>query len=99
MSFFCRWYFFIDTATAETYTYCHTLSVHDALPISLRQLALLETHGKRFLDLGKAPAARERCSLTALVGEGVELLRPQCRHSGIELRWGPPVEEIGRAHV
>src|SRR3546814_11613531 len=26
--------FFDDTATTEIYTYCHTLSLHDALPIS-----------------------------------------------------------------
>src|SRR3546814_13550026 len=28
--------FFNGTATTEIYTYCHTLSLHDALPISLR---------------------------------------------------------------
>src|SRR3546814_14079877 len=26
-------FFFTDTATTEIYTYCHTLSLHDALPI------------------------------------------------------------------
>src|SRR3546814_15696486 len=29
--FFC----FNDTATTEIYTYCHTLSLHDALPLSI----------------------------------------------------------------
>src|SRR3546814_10747087 len=29
---FC-FFFFKDTATTEIYTYCHTLSLHDALPI------------------------------------------------------------------
>src|SRR3546814_20840519 len=28
-------FFFTDTATTEIYTYRHTLSLHDALPISL----------------------------------------------------------------
>src|SRR3546814_5899252 len=28
------YFFFNDTATTEIYTYCHTLSRHDALPIS-----------------------------------------------------------------
>src|SRR3546814_11282556 len=28
-------FFFNDTATTEIYTYLHTLSLHDALPISL----------------------------------------------------------------
>src|SRR3546814_6376945 len=31
-SFFI-FFFFNDTATTEIYTYCHTLSLHDALPI------------------------------------------------------------------
>ena len=60
------------------------------LEVALRQLALLETHVKRFLDLGRAgPARREPCDLVALVGEAVELVRPQCRHAGIELLWQP----------
>src|SRR3546814_7866926 len=29
-------FFFNDTATTEIYTYSHTLSLHDALPISVR---------------------------------------------------------------
>src|SRR3546814_20350848 len=28
-------FFFNDTSTTEIYTYCHTLSLHDALPIYL----------------------------------------------------------------
>lgn len=65
-----------------------------ALDVALRQLTLLETNLKRFLDLGRdGDDRRERCSLSALVNEAIELLRPQCRHAGIELRWQPP--EIG----
>src|SRR3546814_7170622 len=33
-------FFFKDTATTEIYTYGHTLSLHDALPICLRQQGL-----------------------------------------------------------
>src|SRR3546814_6828297 len=32
------YFFFNDTATTEIYTYLHTLSLHDALPISSAQL-------------------------------------------------------------
>jgi signal transduction histidine kinase len=65
-----------------------------ALDVALRQLTLLETNLKRFLDLGRdGDGRRERCSLTALVGEAVELLRPQCRHAGIELDWQPPSDD------
>jgi signal transduction histidine kinase len=64
-----------------------------ALEVALRQLTLLETNLKRFLDLGRAePQRRERCDLSALVAEAVELVRPQCRHAGIELTWQPPTE-------
>ncbi|MHB1423772.1 MAG: sensor histidine kinase [Gemmataceae bacterium] len=62
-----------------------------ALEVALRQLTLLETNLKRFLDLGRdSESRREPCSLPALVHQAVELLRPQCRHTGIELRWQPP---------
>ena len=65
-----------------------------ALDVALRQLTLLETHLKRFLDLGRqGPSRTAPCSLPALVGEAVELLRPQCKHAGIELRWAPPAGE------
>src|SRR3546814_19872993 len=70
--------FFKDTATTENYTYGHTLSLHDALPISriptaCRRLVLTAIAIKRALlsvsdktgivDLGKA-----------LAGKGVELV-------------------------
>jgi signal transduction histidine kinase len=63
----------------------------EALAVALRQLALVESHLKRFLDLGRtAGPHREPCSLTALLEEAVALLRPQCRHAHTDLRWRPP---------
>ncbi|HEY7330269.1 MAG TPA: HAMP domain-containing sensor histidine kinase [Gemmataceae bacterium] len=65
-----------------------------ALDVALRQLTLLETNLKRFLDLGRDnEGRRECCSLPALVQEAIELLRPQCRHASIELNWKPPAED------
>jgi signal transduction histidine kinase len=59
-----------------------------ALEVALRQLALVEAHLKRFLDLGKLDEApRKRCSLVPILDEAVALLRPQCQHARIELRW------------
>jgi signal transduction histidine kinase len=64
-----------------------------ALEVALRQLTLLETNLKRFLDLGRTePQRHEHCDLAALVTEAVELVRPQCRHAGIELAWQAPTE-------
>lgn len=58
-----------------------------ALDVALRQLTLLEANLKRFLDLGRdGDGRREPCSLPALLNEAIELLRPQCRHSGIDLQ-------------
>src|SRR3546814_14120696 len=36
-----RIFFFYSTATTVIYTYCHTLSLHDALPISIAGLFLI----------------------------------------------------------
>jgi signal transduction histidine kinase len=68
-----------------------------ALDVALRQLTLLETNLKRFLDLGNdRPQMREICDLGDLVAEAVDLLRPQCLHTNVELRW---VQSAPRAKV
>src|SRR3546814_8645621 len=50
--------FFNDTATTEIYTYGHTLSLHDALPSSLRSGIKLILHGTIAGDLILEPGAR-----------------------------------------
>jgi signal transduction histidine kinase len=66
-----------------------------ALGVALRQLTLMETHLKRFLDLGRQDVVKkERCSFSSLVSEAVDLLRPQCRHAGLELHWQPPADDF-----
>ncbi|HMF18465.1 MAG TPA: HAMP domain-containing sensor histidine kinase [Gemmataceae bacterium] len=63
----------------------------ESLDVALRQLALVEMHLKRFLDLGKAAELRrEPCHLTTLIAETVTLLKPRCTHAGIDLRWQAP---------
>src|SRR3546814_17640945 len=45
-------FFFKYTATTEIYTYCHTLSLHDALPICLASAAAsLDDDFRDMLDL------------------------------------------------
>jgi signal transduction histidine kinase len=62
-----------------------------ALEVSLRQLTLLETNLKRFLDLGRAdPGRRDPLDLAILVDEAVELVTPRARHANIDLTWRKP---------
>jgi signal transduction histidine kinase len=65
----------------------------ESLAVALRQLALLEAHLKRFLELGRTgPLRREAVSLRALAAETVALLGPRCKHARIDLRWQPPAD-------
>ena len=59
----------------------------DALTVALRQLALVEMHLKKFLDLGKAiDLQRLPVRLDDVLRETIALLGPQCRHAQIDLR-------------
>ena len=63
----------------------------EAVGVVFRQLTLMESNLRRFMDLGRAgEQKRERCSLTRLLDEAVTLLRPQCEHAKIDLIWRPP---------
>jgi signal transduction histidine kinase len=74
---------------------CKGIADQEALDVALRQLALVETNLKRFLDLGRTEGLRqERCSLTDLIGETVALLRPHCQHVHVDLRWQAPLCEV-----
>lgn len=69
---------------------CNGHADAEALDVALRQLALVESNLKRFLDLGRTEEPRlEQCSLRSLIDEAVLLLGPQCRHAGTDLRWQP----------
>lgn len=63
----------------------------EALDVALRQLALVESNLKRFLDLGRLPETRrEPLDLAGIVDRAVALYRPQSKHARVELRWQPP---------
>jgi signal transduction histidine kinase len=67
----------------------------EALAVALRQLALVELHLKRFLDLGRAAELkRTPCDLIEIIKDTMTLLGPQCSHAHIDLRWrdGRPAE-------
>jgi signal transduction histidine kinase len=67
----------------------------EALDVALRELALLEANLKRFLDLGRdGPERRQPCDLGDLVDEVAALLRPRCKHAGIDLHWRRPAHGV-----
>lgn len=75
----------------------------ESLDVALRQLDLVEANLKRFLDVGRTDEPRrEPCSIATVVDDAVALLRPQCRHAHIDLRWqapapGPVIQgDVGR---
>jgi signal transduction histidine kinase len=67
----------------------------EPLRVALRQLARIEANLRQFLDLGKPPAGdRVPCDLVKLIDQSVSLLRPQCQHAGIDLKWEPQAEPL-----
>ncbi len=67
----------------------------EPLDVALRQLARVEMMIRQFLDLGRPETRkREPCDLGKLLTQAVQLLGPQCRHAGTELRWTPPTEPV-----
>lgn len=67
----------------------------EPLDVALRQLARVEMMIRQFLDLGRPETRkREPHDLGLLLTQAVDLLGPQCRHAGTELRWTPPPEPI-----
>src|SRR3546814_2043003 len=106
------YFFFNDTATTEIYTYLHTLSLHDALPIwQYRQRAVHGGGGEGLPDAGgdaRRPVERARGDLARIRRRG-EVCRPLPRQRRARRSEAPglaagvfraePVREIGRAHV
>src|SRR3546814_10450325 len=63
MSYSCLFFFCNDTATTEIYTYLHTLSLHDALPICPQARDRLELRVRAVL-----PRMRVRRAIAARMG-------------------------------
>jgi signal transduction histidine kinase len=73
---------------------CPTNGEREALDVALRQLSLVESKLRRFLDLGQADTQpHQPCSMRELINEAVALLAPQCRHQRVTMLWQPPAAE------
>src|SRR3546814_18102272 len=85
--FYSFYFFFHDTATTEIYTYGHTLSLHDALPISFSSNSVAASR-----------ASMHCCAIagSAKPHSGRVIRPPALRWAGINDYNGA---EIGRAHV
>src|SRR3546814_1788173 len=65
-------FFFNDTATTEIYTYCHTLSLHDALPISSDYFAAARNSRRVVMNSGRritpaGPPCSAPCTTTVRI--------------------------------
>jgi len=67
----------------------------EPLRMALRQLQLMESHLQRFLEIGQSEAApHQPVVLQAVVEEVLGLVRPTCKHAGIELTVGCPDDSV-----
>lgn len=66
----------------------------ESLDVALRQLKLMETSLKRFLQLGRGDRLpMQTVDLRQLVDQTLLLVEPACRHARIQLRWTAPDSE------
>src|SRR3546814_17986272 len=96
MSLYC---FFNATATTEIYTYLHTLSLHDALPILRRQIR--RNFRKPLIIMTPKSLLRHKRCISRLADMGPDtsfhrVLRDDADKAGALL---PDSRKIGRAHV
>src|SRR3546814_17287513 len=103
-------FFFIDTAPTDIYLYGHTLSLHDALPISLAMQFLIEGARRKeptlYVTLSESAAELKSVGLShgwsfdgitiRELAASEEALRPGDQYTMFH---PSEVEQIGRAHV
>src|SRR3546814_13378991 len=81
-------FFFNDTATTEIYTYLHTLSLHDALPISRLIASHASTNSSQSRSLARAFLSSGRFIVMVTTWPSRSILRKSAIYT-----------QIGRAHV
>src|SRR3546814_14620665 len=97
-------FFFQDTATTEIYTYCHTLSLHDALPILRPSSARGARATPALIAAGvMSPLTPEGAAPISGVGAGSAVPGLATGAAPLwsrnRLSRAPPRSKIGRAHV
>src|SRR3546814_19744214 len=73
-------FFFNDTSTTEIYTYCHTLSLHDALPILTMRAVGSRAEIRRSVDVAHSQPGKVGQDLLGIPeGEVLMELQAICR--------------------
>src|SRR3546814_15578274 len=95
-------FFFNDTATTEIYTYGHTLSLHDALPIFAGSGAarsdIFARHSKSGADFSMAAREAERAAAKEAHGDEIDKVHAWAIAIAGTADIPLPLQ-IGRAHV
>src|SRR3546814_14973033 len=83
-------FFFNETATTYTYTYCHTLSLHDALPVWARSISSMY-EGRALLAVSRGPRVRVSGGVVGVPGllaaAAFALTKAEATAAGVTLCW------------
>src|SRR3546814_15214165 len=93
-------FFLNDTATTEIYTYSHTLSLHDALPIAAAAHPPIESRSRAAAIADAVPVHQRREAAMASSGSrAVHIPRGTLRHEGTERPRRLPVIDAPRGRT
>ncbi|MBN2293185.1 MAG: HAMP domain-containing histidine kinase [Pirellulales bacterium] len=74
---------------------CPQAADSESTAVALRELRLMESYLRSFLDLGKSRRLpHERVELTEIVRGVIELVRPTCKHADLDLKFHEPPQVI-----
>ena len=74
---------------------CPAARESESTNVAMRELRLMESHLQRFLELGRAPRLpHELVELQQVIDGAIELIRPTCRHAGIDLSVRKPPRPV-----
>lgn len=79
----------------QVYQSEHPKDESEAIAVTLRQLALMESNLRRFIDLGRpGESKRESVSLNEILTDVADLFQARAKHAGIELKCDLPPDEV-----
>src|SRR3546814_11900264 len=102
VSLFIVLFFFNDPATTEIYTYGHTLSLHDALPIFTDLKLEIHAHNDFGMGVANALAALDAGADVAhasVLGLGERVGNTSLEELAVAAPMLSGLDQIGRAHV